>query len=69
MLFRSFYRTPEILPALILAKVVVTANGLLNNEYSDPESAGDLLANDNELLTAVDAAWKNKSFSSLREMC
>ena len=66
---QQLYRIPEIHPALILNTVVITANGLLNNKYAYPQSASDLLVQDHELSIAVDAAWKNKSFSSLREMC
>ena len=60
---------PGTLTALILSKIVVTANGLLNNKYADPELASDLLAKDNELLTAVTAAWESKRFSLVWRMC
>ena len=56
------------LTTLILSKIVVTANDLLNNEYADLELASDLLAMDNELLTVVEDAWENKRFSSVWRM-
>ena len=59
---------PETLPALILAVIVLTAKGLLDEQYGLPVSAGVLLKEDNELLTAVEAAWEKKSFSLIRRM-
>ena len=66
-IIRKFYAR-ETLPALILAVIVLTANGLLDNRYGLPGSASVLLEEDKQLSTAVEAAWENKSFSSIRRM-
>ena len=54
---------------LILVMIVLTANGLLNKQYTFPGLASDLLAKDSELSTAVDAIWANKSFHLVQRMC